>query len=110
MRAIITEMLLKAIPKDVATEAAQKRHNDPIKVMLLIVIKYQPGSRKEKETLLQQISCPEVCWSDDKALFALKMWKRRIERACELKLLVPDPSVLLSGLDATTEKRSKTKL
>ena len=66
-RAIITEMLSKAIPKDTATEAAETRHNDPIKVTLLIMRKYQPESRKEKEALLQQISCPEVCWSDDKA-------------------------------------------
>ena len=73
MTAIITEMLLKAIPKDIATEAVQKRYNDPIKVTLLIMIRHQPGNRKEKEALLQQISCSGVCWSDDKALFALKM-------------------------------------
>ena len=53
---------------------------------------------------MQQISCPEACWSEDKALFALTMWKRKIERARELKLIIPDPSVLLSGLDATMEK------
>jgi hypothetical protein len=60
VKAIITEMLLKAIPKDIATEAAQKRYNSPIEVTLSVMIKYQPGSRKEKEALLQQISCPEV--------------------------------------------------
>ena len=49
VRAIIAEMLLKAIPKHIAAGAAQKRRNDPIKVMLLIMIKYQPGSRREKE-------------------------------------------------------------
>ena len=68
-------MVQNAIPKDIATEAAQKRRNDPIKVTLLIMIKHQPGNRKEKEALLQQISCPEACWSEDKALLALKMSK-----------------------------------
>ena len=32
------------------------------------------------------------------------MWKRRIERAKELKLVIPDPSVLLAALDSMTEK------
>ena len=30
VRAIVNEMLLKAIPKDLATEAVQKRHKDPM--------------------------------------------------------------------------------
>ena len=48
VKAFITEMILKAIPKDVVTEAVQKRYNDPIQVMLLIMIKYLPGSRNER--------------------------------------------------------------
>ena len=103
VKAIITDMLLKATPKDIVTEAAQKRYDDPIKVTLFMVIKYQPGNRREKEAVLQRISCPEACWSDDKALYALKMWKRKIERAQELKPIIPDPFVLLSGLDTIAE-------
>ena len=45
VKAIITEMVLKAIPKEVVTEAVQKRYDDPTKVTLLIMRKYQPGSR-----------------------------------------------------------------
>ena len=75
--------------------------------MLFIMIRYQPGSSKEKEALLQQIGCLEACWAEDKASLALKMWKRKMERARELKLIIPDPSVLLSGLDAMTEKMIK---
>ena len=68
------------------------------------MIEYQPGVRREKEALVQLTSCPEACWSDDKAFNTLKMWKRKIERAQELKLTLPDPSVLLSGLDLITDK------
>ena len=32
----------------------------------------------------------------------LKLWKRRIERAKELELSVPDPCILLGALDAIT--------
>lgn len=48
-RAIINEMLLKAIPKDLVTEAVQKMHEDPMKAMLMIMVKYQPGGKKEKK-------------------------------------------------------------
>ena len=93
-------MLLKAIPKDLVTEAV---HEDPMKVMLMIMVKYQPGSKKEKEALLQQITNPEACWHEERALATLNMWKRRVERARELKLINPDPSVLLSALDTIAE-------
>jgi len=37
-------------------------------------------------------------------LMNLKLWKRRIERAKELQLMIPDPAVLLSSLDTITDK------
>ena len=78
VRTIIHEMILKAIPKEVATDATQRRFEEPIKVTLLIMIKYQPGSRKEKEAILNQIGSPEVGWTEDKALANLKLWKQRL--------------------------------
>ena len=39
-----------------------------------------------------------------KALTTSKMWKRKIERDQELKLVIPDASVLPSGLDTIIEK------
>ena len=53
-KATIHEMILKAIPKEIATEATQRRFDEPIKLMLLITIKYQAGSRQEKEAILNQ--------------------------------------------------------
>ena len=101
-RAVITEMILKSIPKELAAEAITKRLGNPLKIFLSIVIKHQPGGRKEREALLSQITNPEACWSEDKALEAVRSWKRKIERARELKLVVPDPSVLLAALDTLT--------
>jgi hypothetical protein len=75
VRAIISEMLLKAISKDLVIEAAQKRHEDPTKATLMIMVKYQPGSKREKEAFLQQTTSPEACWNEEKAVQALKIWK-----------------------------------
>ena len=68
VKAIIHEMILKALPKEIVTEAVQKRYKDPTQVMLLIMIKCQPGSRKEREVILKRIGYPEVGWNEDQAL------------------------------------------
>ena len=48
VKAIIVEMILKAIPLEMSKEATQKRLEEPTEVLLMIMTKYQPGSRKEK--------------------------------------------------------------
>ena len=88
VRAIVNEMLLKASPKDLVTEAVQKRLEGPMKVTLMIMVKYHLGSKKEKEALPKQITHPETCWNEERALTTLKMRKRHIGRARELNLIV----------------------
>jgi hypothetical protein len=94
VKAIIREMIMKALPKDLMIEAVQKRREDPTEIMLMVMVKYQPGSRSDKTALLNHIQSPEVCWKEEKALSTLKLWKRRIERAKELKVTIPDPCIL----------------
>ena len=66
--------------------------------------KYQPGGRRERAALLSQIAQPECCWTEEQALEAVRAWKRKIERAKELKVIIPDPSIMLSALDIMAEK------
>ena len=104
VRTVVAEMLLKALPKDLAAEAITKRLEDPMTILLFVMIKYQPGGRREREALLNQITHPEGCWTEEQALEAISTWKRRIERAKELKLIIPDPSIMLAALDTIAEK------
>ena len=76
-KAVIQEMIMKALPKSLMTEAVQKRYSNPEAVMLMVIVKYQPGTRKEKEALLQQIQYPSQSWKKERALSHLKLWKRR---------------------------------
>ena len=68
VKAIIQEMIMKALPKELKIEAVQKRYETPEAIMLMIMVRYQPGTRKEKEALLQQIQNPESCWKVEKVL------------------------------------------
>ena len=102
VEATIQEMIMKALPKGLMTEAVQKRYSNPEAVLLMIMVKYQPGTRKEKEALLEQIQNPESSWKEEKALSNLEMWKRGIERAKDLKASIPDPCIFLIALDTIT--------
>ena len=68
------------------------------------MVKYQPGSRKEREVILNQIGYPEVGWNEEKAITNLILWTRKIERTKELEVIIPDPTVLLAASDQITEK------
>ena len=92
VRTVLADMLLKSMPKDLAAEAITKRLEDLMKILLAVMIKYQPLGRREREALLSQITQPEYCWSEEQALEAVRAWKRKIERAKELKMIIPDPS------------------
>ena len=68
------------------------------------MVKHHPGGRREREALLNQITQPESCWTEEQALEAVRTWKRKIVRAKELKLIIPDPSIMLAALDTIAEK------
>ena len=59
VQTVIAEMLLKSMPKDLTAEAITKRLEDRMKILLMVMIKYQPGGRREREALLSQITQPE---------------------------------------------------
>ena len=48
VKAVIKEMIMKAIPKMLMNEAVQKRYEEPEDIILMIMVKYQPGTKKEK--------------------------------------------------------------
>ena len=107
VRNVITETLLKAIPKELANEAITKRFETPEKILLFIMTKYQPGGKKERESSLRMIIEPEAKTNEAEALEGLKTWQRRLQRAKELKLNIPDASILLASVDKITEKAIK---
>jgi hypothetical protein len=69
--------------------------------------KYQPGGKKERESILRMIIEPEAKTNETEALEGLKTWQRRLQRAKELKLNIPDASILLASVDKITEKAIK---
>ena len=80
VRNVITETLLKAIPKDLANEAITKRFETPEKILLFIMTKYQPGGKKERESILRMIIEPKAKTNETEALEGLKLSPKHIRR------------------------------
>ena len=64
----------------------------------------RPGSAQEKGQLLRRIENPDQSNTSHEAVEGLRQWLRHYQRARDLKLTTPDPSVMLRGLDALVKK------
>ena len=68
--------------------------------MCRLMVLDRPGSATEKSQLLRKIESPEPVQGPQEAVEGLRLWLRTYNRAGDLSLVVPDPSILLKSLDA----------
>ena len=90
-----TTMLLQAVPEDVRKELVAVRARSALEVMCRLMVLYRPGSAIEKSQLLRKIEAPEPVQSPQEAVEGLRLWLKTYNRAGDLSLVVPDPSILL---------------
>ena len=99
-----TTMLLQAVPEDVRKELVVVRARSTLEVMCRLMVLYRPGSATEKSQLLRKIETPEPVQGPQEAVEGLRLWLRTYNRAGDLSLVVPDPSILLKSLDNMVKK------
>ncbi|CAE7529331.1 GIP, partial [Symbiodinium necroappetens] len=73
-------------------------------VLSRLMVIYRPGSAQEKGQLLRKIENPDPSNTSHEAVEGLRQWLRHYQRARDLTLTTPDPSVMLRGLDALVRK------
>jgi len=98
LRSKATSILLDAIPKDISAEAVAAREIHPTQLLYAIMKKFQPGGLEERSQLLSRIEEVNACKTCEEAVKELNTWERRITRAQELKLTIPDSSRLMVSL------------
>ena len=96
--------LLAATPEDVRKELVAARTKSTLEVLSRLMVIYRPGSAQEKGQLLRKIENPDPSNTSHEAVEGLRQWLRHYQRARDLKLTTPDPSVMLRGLDALVRK------
>ena len=97
-------ILLGAVPEDVKKELIASRTKSTLDVLARLMLLYRPGSAMEKGQLLRKIESPEPATTTQEAVEGLRQWLRYYQRARDLKLSTPDPSLLVKSLDAMLKK------
>ena len=95
-------LLLAAIPANVRDDVVTNRWLSTTAILFRIFCLFQPGGSTERAHLLAQLVNPEVCKSFSECIKVLRRWNQSLQRASEIHATLPDPSLLLRGVDAAT--------
>ena len=95
-------LVLAAVPSHVRDEAVSNRWLSTAALIFRIQCLYQPGGSSERAMLLHQLVNPEVAKSVGAAVTMLRRWMQHLQRVRELGASLPDPSLLLRGIDQAT--------
>ena len=96
--------LLEAIPKQMSEAMIAAKVTDPAGILFRILKMYQPGGVEERTTLLKKLTETEQATSPASAVTALELWTSRRNRAEEMKLSIPDPSIQLKAVLTVVSK------
>ena len=100
-------MLLQVLPEAVKRDIVSGRTLSSTAILFKLFTLYQPGGGSEKAGLLKQISEPKIPHSVPDLLAALRQWRRWLSRADELRLTLPDASILANVLGRFADALSK---
>ena len=97
-------MMLQAVPDEVRKELISARSQTSLEILCRLMILYRPGSAVEKSQLLRRVESPEPITTPAEAVNSLRQWWPYFQRAKDLGLVIPDPSLLLRGIDHMVSK------
>ncbi|CAE7666784.1 unnamed protein product [Symbiodinium pilosum] len=97
-------LLLECLPEDLKAEAISTRATSVKGMLFLTLCCYQPGGAGEKHHLQQFLTTPEVATNLDSGVTLARKWIRLFRRGKELQVILPDPQLLVRGLDRLISK------
>jgi hypothetical protein len=104
LRARLSKMLLKAVPKSVADELVTQRLRGVEEILFYILKRYQPGGVAEKNSLLQSVEKVNRQTTARGMSDEILQWHLKMNRVVALNITPPDISRLVaewtSAIDA----------
>ena len=97
-------LLLQALPEAQREEVIATKDLSPLAIITKMMVTYQPGSHQEKAMILNSLESPAEAGGVGEAIVSLRKWLRWKKRAADIDVKLPDPSVLLRGLDRIVNK------
>ena len=95
-------LLLASVTNQVRDDIIANRWLTTAAILYRILCVYQPGGSSERAQLLSQLVTPEVCKGFQDAIRVFRRWQQSLQRATEIRATLPDPSLLLKGVDSAT--------
>ena len=95
-------LLLSCVPPNLKEELVTNRWMTSASILYRILCVYQPGGSTERAYLLSRLVQPEACKTFKDAISCLRRWQQDLIRAREIQASLPDPSLLLKGVDVAT--------
>ena len=102
-------MLLACLPEGVRRDLIASRRLSTVEIIYKLLITYQPGGPQERTVLLKDITEDRLGNSPSvqEVLNTLRMWRRNVNRANELKVTLPDTLVIVGVLAKWAEHISR---
>ena len=100
----VSALLVGALPQQMKEEMVAYRVRRVHQQLFRLLVNYQPGGSTDRALVLAQLE-PKDCPADAaEVVAALRRWFRWLQRAQDLQLSLPDPSVQIRSLSAITKK------
>ncbi|CAE7261345.1 unnamed protein product, partial [Symbiodinium sp. CCMP2456] len=96
--------LLNAVPEEIKKDLVASRSRSTLDILARLMVLYRPGSATEKSMLLRRVEFPDPAGNAHEAVTGLRQWARFYQRAKDLGLATPDPSILLKSLEGLVKR------
>ena len=100
----VSNMLLQSIPESQKEEVISTKNLSVLGILTMLMINYQPGGSHEKAAVLAALESPPEATTVGEAISGLRRWMRWKRRATDISVSMPDPTVMLRGLDRLVNK------
>ena len=94
-----SSLLLQSLPESQREDIISTKSLTVLGILGRLMQNYQPGGAHEKAAVLAALENPIEATSVGEAISGLRRWVRWKRRATDISVALPDPTVLLRGLD-----------
>ena len=91
----------------VQTDLVSGRQLSVVHILYRLHVTYQPGGGAEKTQLLKNLVEAKLPVNIGELLTQVRLWRRWLTRAGELRLSLPDPVVLMVAINRMIESATK---
>ena len=100
-------MLLGILPEALRRDIVGARNVSTVSILYRLFVVYQPGGGAERTSLLKSLTEVRVGTTVHDVLGTIRLWRRWVARALELKGAIPDPLILMQVLGKMSDAVGK---